>query len=208
MKVNRTLLYSGALLLVLLAFFQVQNSVEQAQQNQNSAMSNKQLGNKPTGAPFTLQSQQGEVSLSDFEGQLALIYFGYTWCPDICPASMMFMAQALNNLPANLRSSLQPVFISVDPERDTPERLAAYVDFFEAGILGLTGEKETLQSLSRAYGAFYRYVEIDSAMGYAVDHTSDFYLVNHRGELLATLPHAINGDQLTQTLVAALEKNL
>ncbi|MBE0506090.1 MAG: SCO family protein [Marinospirillum sp.] len=203
MKVNRTLLYAGAFLLVLLAFFQIQGGVEKAQQNQNPALSDK-----PQGAPFTLQSKQGEVSLSDFEGRLALVYFGYTWCPDICPASMMFMARAVNNLPEDLRSSIQPIFISVDPERDTPERLAAYVDFFEAGILGLTGEEQTLKTLSQAYGAFYRYVEVDSAMGYAVDHTSDFYLVNHRGELLATLPHAINGNQLTQTLVDALKNNL
>lgn len=203
MKVNRTLLYAGALLLALLAFFQIQGGVEKAQQNQNPVLSDK-----PQGAPFTLQSNQGEVSLSDFEGQLALVYFGYTWCPDICPASMMFMARALNNLPEDLRSSIQPIFISVDPERDTPERLAAYVDFFEAGIVGLTGEEEILRSLSQAYGAFYRYVEVDSAMGYAVDHTSDFYLVNHRGELLATLPHTISGNQLSKTLVNALENNL
>lgn len=201
MKVNRTLLYAGAVLLVLLAFFQIRGGVETAQQT-------PALSSKPTGAPFTLNSLQGEVSLSDFEGQLALIYFGYTWCPDICPASMMFMARAVSNLPDNLREQLQPIFISVDPERDTPDRLAAYVDFFEAGIIGLTGEESEIRSLSQAYGAFYRYVEVDSAMGYAVDHTSDFYLVNHQGELLATLPHSLSGNQLTETLVKALENNL
>ena len=178
MKVNRSLLYVGALLLLGLAFFQVKSGLNQANQTTQLA--------KPEGAPFTLLSQQGDVSLSDFEGQLALVYFGYTWCPDICPTSMLFMAKAVNYLPEDLQNQLQPIFISVDPQRDTPARLADYVDFFEAGILGLTGEEAYLAELAKQYGAFYRYVEIDSAMGYAVDHTSDFYLVNSSGELLAT----------------------
>ncbi|SFX11274.1 SCO family protein [Marinospirillum alkaliphilum] len=201
MKINRTLLLAGGALLLLLAFFQIQTGLDKASTTSG-------LASKPAGAPFTLQSRDGEVSLSDFEGQLALVYFGYTWCPDICPASMMFMARALQNLPEELRANIQPIFISVDPQRDTPERLAAYVDFFEAGILGLTGDESTLQELARAYGAFYRYTEVDSAMGYTVDHTSDFYLVTHEGRLLATLPHTISGNQLTATLSQALQNNL
>ncbi len=200
MKVNRSLLYIGALLLLGLAFFQVKSGLNQANQPTQLA--------KPEGAPFTLLSKQGEVSLSDFEGQLALVYFGYTWCPDICPTSMLFMAKAVNYLPEDLQNQLQPIFISVDPQRDTPARLADYVDFFEAGILGLTGEEAYLAELAKQYGAFYRYVEIDSAMGYAVDHTSDFYLVNSSGQLLATLPHSISGQELQAVLIEALENQL
>lgn len=200
MKINRSVLYVGALLLLGLAFFQIKSGLDQS--------SNSAITGKPTGAPFTLTSHQGEVSLSDFEGQLALVYFGYTWCPDICPTSMIFMAKAINYLPENLQNQLQPIFISVDPERDSPARLADYVNFFEAGILGLTGEKDYLAKLAKKYGAFYRYVEIDSAMGYAVDHTSDFYLVNSSGELLATLPHSISGEELQAILIKALENQL
>lgn len=200
MKINRSVLYVGALLLLGLAFFQIKSGLDQP--------SNSAITGKPTGAPFTLTSHQGEVSLSDLEGQLALVYFGYTWCPDICPTSMLFLAKAVNALPENLRSQLQPIFISVDPKRDTPDRLADYVAFFEAGILGLTGEEDYLAKLAKQYGAFYRYVEIDSAMGYAVDHTSDFYLVNSSGELLATLPHSISGEELQAVLIQALENQL
>ncbi|GLR64307.1 SCO family protein [Marinospirillum insulare] len=200
MKVNRSLLYLGALLLLSLAFFQIKGGLDQPNPSATSG--------KPTGAPFTLTSHQGEVSLSDFEGQLALIYFGYTWCPDICPTSMLFLAKAVNSLPDDLCDQLQPIFISVDPKRDSPERLADYVDFFEAGILGLTGEEDYLAKLAKQYGAFYRYVEIDSAMGYAVDHTSDFYLVNSSGKLLATLPHSISGEELQAVLIQALENQL
>jgi len=181
MKVNRSLLYVGALLLLGLAFLQIKSGLDQPD---NSAT---------IGKP---------------EGQLALVYFGYTWCPDICPTSMIFMAKAINYLPENLKNQLQPIFISVDPERDSPARLADYVNFFEAGILGLTGEKDYLAKLAKQYGAFYRYVEIDSAMGYAVDHTSDFYLVNSSGELLATLPHSISGEELQAVLIQALENQL
>lgn len=197
MKINRSLFYVGALMLLGLVFFQVKSSLEQS--------NNSTTSNKPTGAPFTLTSHQGEVSLSDFEGQLALIYFGYTWCPDICPTSMIFMAKAVNYLPENLQHQLQPIFISVDPKRDSPARLADYVEFFEADILGLTGEENYLAQLAKQYGAFYRYVEIDSAMGYAVDHTSDFYLVNSSGELLATLPHSTSGEELQAILTNALK---
>lgn len=200
MKVNRSVLYIGALVLLGLAFLQIKSGI---QQSNNPA----QLA-KPTGAPFTLNSLQGEVSLSDFEGQLALVYFGYTWCPDICPTSMVFLAEAVNQLPEDLRNQLQPIFISVDPQRDTPDRLADYVGFFEAGVLGLTGEEDYLAELARQYGAFYRYVEIDSAMGYAVDHTSDFYLVNTSGELLATLPHSISSEELQIILIEALENQI
>lgn len=199
MKINLRLLLVGLVLLAALAAVQIWSGLSGPDSG---------LAEKPTGAPFTLQSAEGEFSLSDLpEDQLALVYFGYTWCPDICPMSMIFLAQALDSLPQSERGRLQPVFISVDPERDTPERLKAYVDFYEAGIIGVTGDTEYLHQLARSYGAFFRRVELDSAMGYAMDHTSEFYLVNNQGELLATLPHATGGDALGQTLIEALQLN-
>ena len=198
MKINFRLLLGGLLVVAVLAGLQVWQGL------QNNTAS---LASKPTGANFTLQSIDGDFSLSDLEDdQLALIYFGYTWCPDICPMSMVFLEQAMQELPANQRRQLQPLFISVDPDRDTPERLASYVDFFDADILGLTHpDEDYLEELARSYGAFFRKVELDSAMGYALDHTSEFYLANNQGELLATLPHSSNAEQLRTTLTSALE---
>ena len=201
MRLNRTLLLVGIGLLALFAALQIWTGVNQNQDNQ--------LASQPTGAPFTLMSKEGEVSLTDLDDdQLALIYFGYTWCPDICPMSMVFLARALENLPEELNNRVQPIFISVDPERDTPDRLQAYVEFFEAGIIGVTGEEEELQKLARQYGAYYQRVEVDSAMEYAIDHTSDFYLTNNQGELIATLSHNTSGHQLLQALTDALENSL
>ena len=200
MRLNRTLLWVGLALLGIFAGLQIWTGSSQNPQNL--------VASQPTGAPFTLDSHQGEVSLSDLDDdQLALIYFGYTWCPDICPMSMVFLAKALKDLPEELRSRVQPIFISVDPQRDTPERLQAYVKFFEAGIIGVTGEEEELKELAGQYGAYYQRVELDSAMGYAVDHTSDFYLANNKGELVATLSHNTSGNQLQEILIDALEKS-
>ncbi|WP_404418604.1 SCO family protein [Marinospirillum sp.] len=200
MRLNRTLLWVGLALLAIFAGLQIWTGSSQNPQNL--------VASQPTGAPFTLDSKQGEVSLSDLDDdQLALIYFGYTWCPDICPMSMVFLAKALKNLPEELNNRVQPIFISVDPQRDTPERLQAYVEFFEAGIIGVTGEEEELKELARQYGAYYQRVEVDSAMGYAVDHTSDFYLANNKGELVTTLSHNSSGNQLQQALIDALEKS-
>lgn len=198
MRFNPKILYTGLVLLAVFIAIQLFMSARQP----NLLPS---IAEPPRGAPFTLQSQQGPVSLSDFEGKLALIYFGYTWCPDICPASLMYMASAIKNLTPEQQTRLQPLFISVDPERDTPERLQSYVTFFDAGMIGLTGEPEYLSELARAYGVFYRKIEMDSAMGYAMDHSADFYLVNHKGELLAQLPHNLNIDQLTERLQQLLD---
>lgn len=201
MRINRNLLWVGALLLLLFAGLQIWTGINQEHANP--------LAERPTGAPFTLQSKEGEVSLSDLnDDQLALIYFGYTWCPDICPMSMVFLAEALEQLPEELRDRVQPIFISVDPERDTPDRLQAYVEFFEAGIIGVTGEEEKLQQLTRQYGAFYQRVEVDSAMEYAIDHTSEFYLANNQGELITSLSHSQTGQELLQSLQKALEQTL
>ncbi|WP_114416491.1 SCO family protein [Marinospirillum perlucidum] len=198
MRVNKSLLFAGLFLVACLAGLQIWMGMNPEPGNT--------LSEKPQGAPFTLQSQAGAFSLTDLEDdQLALIYFGYTWCPDICPMSMTFMSRALELVPQELRQDLQPIFISVDPARDTPERLAAYVDFFEANILGLTGEPEYLRDLAQKYGVFYQQVELDSAMGYAIDHTSEFYLVNNQGQLLQTLNHSNSGRELAEALTTALQ---
>lgn len=201
MRIHRPTLITGLVILVVLASLQIYQGVRQDH-------SGHQLTERPMGAPFTLQAYDGPFSLEDIGDRLALIYFGYTWCPDICPASMVFLAAAMDSLSETQRDQLQPIFISVDPERDTPDRLKAYVDFFEADIIGVTGEADELEALARQYGAFYRRVDMDSAMVYAMDHSADFYLTRNNGEILAILPHAVNVEQLSQTLQVALNEHL
>ncbi|MBU0751326.1 MAG: SCO family protein [Gammaproteobacteria bacterium] len=144
----------------------------------------------PTGGNFTLQSASGPVSLTDYRGKLVLLYFGYTYCPDICPTALTATAQALNSLtPAEL-ARVQTLFISVDPERDTPDRLKEYAPFFHPSIIGITGTASQIDDVARRYGASYAKQQLAGAANYVVDHTSLTYVVAPDGRLVGSLPHA------------------
>lgn len=159
------------------------------------------LAAEPVGGDFALISDAGPVRLSDFRDKLVLIYFGYTWCPDICPTNLAILSLALKQLTPAEREQVQVLFISVDPERDTPQRLAEFAEYFAPEILGLTGAPETLAQVAANYGAAYRRVEqSDSAMGYMIDHSSYSYLVDQRGDLVETLPHATPSEQVVAVI--------
>jgi len=155
-------------------------------------------GDTRLGGDFTLTSATGPVSLSDFRGQVAVVYIGYASCPDVCPTALAVLTQALRNLDDTQREQVQGIFISVDPERDTPEKLAQYSAFFSPRLIGVTGNKDEIDRVVKQYGAFYRRVEMrDSALGYAVDHSSRLYLINREGQLVHTLLHNSTPDELT-----------
>lgn len=163
------------------------------------------LATAPTGGDFRLQSWRGPVSLSDLRGKLVLIYFGYTWCPDICPTNLALISLALKQLTADERERVQVLFISVDPERDDVARLHAYAEYFDPAILGLTGSERAIAAVASRYGAAYRRVaQTDSAMGYMVDHSSYVYVVDRKGRLVETLPHATPAERLVEVIRARL----
>ncbi|MBR9867086.1 MAG: SCO family protein [Oceanospirillales bacterium] len=160
---------------------------------------------KTLGGNFTLQGVNGDVSLHDFKGKVVLIYIGYTHCPDVCPTSLAVISQAMKNLDADQRKQIQPIFISVDPDRDTPEHLAEYSAFFHPSFIGVTGSREKIDQVVSQYGAFYRIVNMkDSAIGYAVDHSSRIYLINKQGALSKTMAHGTPPDQLVTEINALL----
>ncbi len=144
---------------------------------------------QPTGGDFTLHSLSGPFSLKALRGKVVLLYFGYTSCPDICPTSLTLMRIALSQLNEAELSQVQGIFVSVDPQRDTPERLAQYSSHFHPNISGVTGSNAEVAEVARQYGAIYQVVEGDSAMGYTVDHSSLTYVINQQGQLVTTLPH-------------------
>ncbi len=156
------------------------------------------------GGDFTLQSADGAVSLSDFQGKVVLLYFGYTWCPDICPTNLALMSAAFAEMDPELLKNVQGIFISVDPDRDSPERLKEYTSFFHDNILGITGSAEQIAELAGRYGVGYRLVKQDSATDYVVDHTSETYVINRQGEWADTLPHAAPAEDITKSIVALL----
>ena len=132
-----------------------------------------QLAAPPTGGDFTLTSVQGPVSLHDYRGKVVLVYFGYTYCPDICPTALAFAAQALSLLSPEERKQVQLLFVSVDPERDTPAHLEEYVHYFAPDFIGVTGDDAALKEIAGRYGAAFRREPMaDSATGYLVDHTA------------------------------------
>lgn len=143
----------------------------------------------PTGGDFTLQSATGPLSLSDLRGKVVLLYFGYTSCPDICPTSLTLMSIALSQLSEEEQALVRGIFISVDPQRDTLERLAQYSSHFHPNISSITGSDAEVAEVAARYGAIYQRAEGDTALGYTVDHSSVTYLIDPQGRLATTLPH-------------------
>lgn len=158
----------------------------------------------PTGGDFTLQAAQGAVSLKDYRGKVVLVYFGYTYCPDICPTALAFTTQGLKLLTEDELAKTQVLFISVDPERDTLEKLREYGAFFHPNILGLTGTLAQIEEVAKRYGASYRKQDTGSAGGYVVDHSSNLYVVDPAGKLVNTLPHGTMGNDIAAAIRATL----
>lgn len=157
------------------------------------------------GGDFTLTSAQGSVSLNDFRGKLVVLYFGYTYCPDICPTSLGMISAALNRLTPEERTKIQPLFVTVDPARDSTEQMRLYVRHFYEGLIGLTGTSQEIAEVAKQYGVYYKKAELEgSAMGYAMDHSSSIYVIGPDGKMVDLLNHADNPDALVTSLRKAL----
>nr|WP_288356794.1 SCO family protein [uncultured Pseudomonas sp.] len=138
------------------------------------------------GGPFELRDPSGRaVTHESFDGQWLLVFFGFTRCADICPTTLMQVAKVLDGM-GEQGDWLQPLFISLDPDRDTPEVLAAYTTFFDERILGLTGTSEQIQQVADAYAVYFRKVPMGDT--YMLDHTGAVYLMNPQGELASLIP--------------------
>lgn len=136
------------------------------------------------GGPFTLQSQAGAISSAELSAPLRLIYFGFTYCPDVCPLELARMAQAIEPLGPD-QDQVQGIFITVDPGRDGVDEVAAYARAFHPTFLGLTGSQDELTAVMRQYQVYAARVEGKTPEQYTMDHTSRIYLTNASGQLLA-----------------------
>jgi protein SCO1/2 len=145
------------------------------------------------GGPFTLTRQDGRrVRDSDFAGKYRLIYFGYTFCPDVCPTDLQTIGAGLRRFEAEdpeRGARVQPIFITVDPARDTPEVLRAYVANFHPRLIGLTGSEAEIARVARAYGVYSERGEPAAGGGYLVDHSRMAVLYGPDGRPIAILPH-------------------
>lgn len=157
------------------------------------------------GGDFTLRSVDGEISLSDYQGEVVMVYFGFMSCPDVCPTSMGVMGTAIKQLSPAQQQKVRGLFISVDPQRDTPEELHAYTQYFSDRIFGATGTQPQIDAIIKQYGAYYSFVTMeDSALGYTVDHSARIYLIDPQGDLADVLAHDINPVELHERLAAYL----
>lgn len=150
----------------------------------------------PAGGDFTLTSAAGSVSLKDYRGSVVLLYFGYTACPDICPAALSSLAQALSALDGTELRQVRALFVSVDPERDTVEKLRDYAGYYHPTLVGATGSLDDLAAAAALYGASFKKQEAKPDGSYAVDHSSSTYVVDQNGALVATLPHGTPATEL------------
>ena len=137
-----------------------------------------------------------------------IVYFGYTHCPDVCPTSLAVLSAALKSLPESTQKTVSPVFITLDPKRDTSEKAAEYAHFFHPLITGVSGSQAQIDQLAKRYGVLYRITELEgSAMDYAVDHSSFFYFLSPDGELLEKVPHTLNPDMLVAAVQRVTDNN-
>jgi protein SCO1/2 len=151
---------------------------------------------------YAMLDQHGRtVSQEDFPDQLQLIYFGYTFCPDICPTSLAVMSRALQLL-GEEAEQIQPIFITVDPERDTPELLGEYVKYFHPRMLGLSASPEITQRVAELFRARYERVASESGdvTRYSMDHTASLYLLGRRAEFITKFAHGLPANEVAQRL--------
>jgi len=159
------------------------------------------------GGPFTLIDGTGKpLSDSSFRGRYMLVYFGFTHCPDICPTTLLVMTNALQKL-GDASRKIVPIFISLDPERDTPEIVSTYVQNFSPNLVGLTGSLKQIRAVADAYKIYFKKVEVkDSALGYMVDHSGFMYLMGPDGKYAAHFDHTLSEQALVDGLRNALAK--
>lgn len=140
------------------------------------------------GGPFTLTDTSGQtVTEADFHGRPTAIFFGFTFCPDVCPTTLADLSDLIEAL-GGTAGRLQFAFVSVDWERDGPAEMAAYLSAFDPRIRGLTGTQAQIEQATRAYRVFYRKVPADDG-GYTIDHTASVFLMDREGRFAGTLAH-------------------
>ena len=160
-------------------------------------------GREPVGGPFELTDHTGRARTdADFRGNLMVLYFGYASCPDVCPTELQSISLALDKLGA-AADAVQPLFITVDPERDTPARLAEFVSSFHPRLIGLTGPLADIRKTAIAYRVFFARHRVPAA-NYPVDHTGFIYLVGKDGRFLGYLPPGASPDGISDAIRSQL----
>ncbi|MFD2205093.1 SCO family protein [Kiloniella antarctica] len=160
------------------------------------------------GGPFNLVDHTGKaVSEKDFQGKYMLIYFGYTYCPDVCPTSLTLLSEAMDIIEAKdpaLAKLVTPVFITVDPERDTVSAMNDYVENFYPTMIGLTGTTEQVSAAAKSYRVFYQKAEVEDSNEYLMDHSSITYLMGPDSNYVKHYGHGTGPDVMAASMLEIL----
>jgi protein SCO1/2 len=164
------------------------------------------LQTRKAATDFTLTAAGDKpVSLSDYRGKLVVLYFGYTFCPDVCPTTLAEVAKAMQKL-GKKAEDVQVIMVTVDPERDTPERLAEYMAYFNPGFVGLSGTPEQIAAAAAPFGVYYQKEEGTAATGYVVDHSATVNVLDREGRVKLMWPFGTDGDAMAADLAHLLKE--
>jgi len=159
----------------------------------------------PAAPQIELIRSNGETfRLSDQKGKIVLLFFGYTSCPDVCPTTLAELKLVMDDL-GDRTNLVQVIFVSVDPERDTPEKIQKYVEHFNKGFVGLSGATDDLEVIWKDYGVFREEVQSDSAFGYIVNHTARVYLIDMDGNLRLSYGYQTPAEDIVNDLELLLK---
>jgi cytochrome oxidase Cu insertion factor (SCO1/SenC/PrrC family) len=185
-----TIAAAGAALALCAALWPVPAPAQSEARSAEAArfMNELMVGKVPIGAPFTLTDQNGRrASLSDFRGKVVLLYFGYTFCPDVCPTDLAVIAEAIRSL-GKSGEQVQPLFVTLDPARDTPELLRHYAAAFHPRLVALAGTEDEVRAVATAYKVFFEKVKPPGFATYAIDHSAYTFLLDRGGKYVLFFP--------------------
>jgi cytochrome oxidase Cu insertion factor (SCO1/SenC/PrrC family) len=159
------------------------------------------IGQALVGGPFSLTDHNGRrVTDQDYRGRPMLVFFGFTFCPDICPAGLQVISAALDQIGPK-GTSLTPLFITIDPERDTPEQLKSYLASFHPRLIGLSGTAAEISDVAKKYRVYFKKVKDEkSSADYTMDHSTFVYLMDRNGQFVAHFSHSTSADKLSEGL--------
>ena len=165
-----------------------------------TALKTEETGEVLIGGPFALVNQDGKpVTDADYKGKLMLVYFGFTYCPDICPTDLSVMAQAMGQLGSDA-AKVSPIFITVDPERDTVKQMKNYLSNFKPPIEGLTGDRKAIDAVLKAYRVYALKVPRKDVNDYTMDHSAYMYLMSRDGKYLTHFTHGTPPAQIANEI--------
>jgi protein SCO1/2 len=187
-----TLLAAGAVYFLL----RTDPPVEARRADAARLMSELMTGKTPVGGPFTLTDPDGRLrSLSDFQGKMVLLYFGYTYCPDVCPTDLLAIGQLIRSLGTD-GDEVQPLFVTLDPERDTREVLRAYATSFHPRFIALTGTEDQVRRVATSYKVFFEKVTPPGVNTYLIDHSAYVFLLDREGRFITLFPPGTSQERM------------